>query len=376
MKDYYEILGIERNATEKDIKSAFYKLAHKYHPDKGGDEKKFKEINEAYQVLSDKEKRTQYDQFGRVFEGGGPGGAGTQGGPGFDFRGFDFGQGFGQGPGSGSGFGFEFGDLGEVFEEIFGGGGGFGARQKRDFKRGKDIQVDIEIPLEKILTEQEKEIVLDKYIVCSRCGGKGAEPGSKANECFSCRGTGQVQQMKRTFFGTVTQSVICPECNGQGFRPEKLCNVCRGEGRIKEREKIKMTIPAGVDTNQVLKVKGNGEAGKRGGVAGDLYLRLVVKEHSLFQRKGDDLYSDVSISFPQAALGDEIEIPTLEGKKILLKVPEGTESGKVFRISKKGIPHFGGFGRGDLYVELIIKTPKRLSRKQKELLEKLKEEGI
>jgi len=370
MKDYYEILGVERNATEKDIKSAFYKLAHKYHPDKGGDEKKFKEINEAYQVLSDKEKRAQYDQFGRVFEGAG---AGPQGGPGFE--GFDF-RNFGFGQDSGSSFNFEFGDLGEVFEEIFGGGAGFRARQRRDFKRGKDIQIDIEVPLEEILTEKEKEIVLDKYVVCSRCSGKGAEPGSKVNECFSCRGTGQVQQMKRTFFGTITQSVICPECKGQGFRPEKLCNVCRGEGRIKEREKIKITIPVGVDTNQVIKVKGKGEAGKRGGIAGDLYLRLVVKEHPLFQRKGDDLYSNVSISFSQAALGGEIEVLTPEGKKILLKVPEGTESGKVFRISKKGVPHFGGYGRGNLYIELKIKTPKKLSRKQKELLEKLKEEGI
>lgn len=369
MKDYYKILGVERNATEKDIKTAFYKLAHKYHPDKGGDEKKFKEINEAYQILSNKEKRAQYDQFGRVFEGAG---AGPQGGPGFE--GFDF-RNFGFGQGSAAGFNFE--GLGDIFEEIFGGGAGFGgARQRRDFRRGKDIQVDIEIPLEETLNNQEKEIVLNKHAVCSRCNGKGAEPGSSVKECFSCRGTGQVQQMKRTFFGTITQTVICPECNGQGSKPKKPCNVCRGEGRIKEKETIKISIPAGVDSNQVLKVKGKGEAGKRGGPSGDLYLRIFVKEHSIFERKGDDLYSNVDISFPQAALGDEIEIPTLEGKKILLKVPEGTESGKVFKISNKGIPHFGGYGRGNLYIELNIRTPKKLSKKQKELLERLKEEGI
>jgi len=368
MKDYYKILGVEKNATDKEIKNAFYKLAHKHHPDKGGDEKKFKEINEAYHILSDKQKRAQYDQFGRVFEGAG---AGPQGGPGFE--GFDF-RNFGFGQGSASGFDFE--GLGDIFEEIFGGRAGFGSRQKRDFRRGKDIQVDIEIPLEETLNSQEKEITLNKHIICSRCSGKGAEPGSAVKECFSCRGIGQVQQMKRTFFGTITQTVICPECNGQGSKPEKPCNVCHGEGRIKEKETMKINIPAGVDSNQVLKIKGKGEAGKRGGISGDLYIRIFVKEHPIFERKGDDLYSSISISFPQAALGDEIEIPTLGEKKILLKVPEGTESGKVFKISGKGITHFGGIGRGHLYIELAIRTPKRLSKKQKELLEKLKEEGI
>ena len=359
MKDYYKILGVSRKATPEEIKKAFRVLAHKYHPDKGGDEKKFKEVNEAYQVLSNKEKRAQYDQLGRVFEGG------QSGGPGFDFRQWqDLG---------GQGFGFEFGDLGEVFEEIF---GGRRARSQKDLRRGRDLQIDVLLSLEETLADQEKEIVLDKFIVCSRCSGSGGEPGTKVKECFSCRGTGQVQQMQKTFFGTITRSVVCPECGGEGSQPEKPCNVCKGEGRIKEKEKIKITIPAGVDTNQVLKVKGKGEAGKKGGAAGDLYLRILVKDHSLFDRKGDDLYITVPVSFSQAALGDEIEVSTLEGKKILLNVPAGTESGKVFRISKKGIPHFGGFGRGNLFVELIVKTPQRLSRKQKELLEKLKEEGI
>ncbi len=359
-KDYYQILGISRNASPDEIKKAYRKLAHKHHPDKGGDEKKFKEIAEAYQILSDKEKRAQYDRFGRVFEGF-PGG-----GPGFE-PGFDFG--FGRGK-----FGeeFEF-DLGEMMEEIF----GFGQPQKRkDLKRGKDIEVEIEIPLEDALKGKEKEITLVKMTSCSRCQGSGAEPGTKITECFSCRGTGEVQQIKKTLFGSFTRYIICPECRGEGYRPEKPCNVCKGEGRVRGTEDIKIFIPVGVDTNQVIKVERKGEAGRRGGRSGDLYARIFVKSHPIFKRKGDDLYLKTLISFSQAALGDEVEITTLEDKKALLKVPPGTESGKILRISDKGIPHFSGYGKGDMYVELVVKTPKRLTKKQKELLEELKKEGI
>ncbi len=363
MKDYYQILGVPKNASSEEIKKAYYKLAHKYHPDKGGDEKRFKEINEAYQVLSDKEKRAQYDRFGRVFEGA----AGFE--PGFDFQWFwgrpdvDFGDVFST----------DFEDLGEMIDEIF----GFGTpRRKKDWKRGKDIEIDLEISLEDTLRGVEKELILYKYISCSRCQGRGAEPGSKIIECFSCRGTGQVQQIKKTFFGSFTRFAVCPECRGEGYRPEKPCNVCQGEGRIKGEENIKIFIPAGVDKNQIIKVEGRGDAGRKGGKDGDLYVRLLVKKHPLFERKGDDLYISMPISLSQAALGGEIEVPTLEGKKILLNLPAGIESGKILRISGKGIPHFSGYGRGNLYVELIIKTPKKLTKKQKELLEKLKEEGI
>jgi len=358
-KDYYQILGISRDASQDEIKKAYRKLAHKYHPDKGGDEKKFKEINEAYQILSDKEKRSQYDRFGRVFEGA----------PGFDFQ-WAWGR-----PGEEFDeiFGGDFEDLGEMVEEMF----GFGApRRRKDLKRGKDIEIDLEIPLEDTLKGKEKEITLAKMISCSRCQGSGAEPGTPINECFSCRGTGQVQQIKKTFFGSFTRYTTCPECRGEGYRPEKPCNVCRGEGRIRGEEDIKIFVPAGVDTNQVIKVEERGEAGRRGGKSGDLYVRIFVKKHPIFKRKGDDLYISVPISFPQAALGDEIEISTLEGAKLLLKVSSGTESGKILRISGKGIPHFSGYGRGDMYVELTVKTPKKLSKKQKELLEKLKAEGI
>ena len=372
MKDFYQILGVARDASLDEIRKAYHKLAHQHHPDKGGDEKKFKEINEAYQTLSDKEKRSQYDRFGRAFEGGF--GAGPS---------WDFGFSAPGGPASGWDFesmrerfggGFDFEDIGEMFEEMF----GFGARpgRKRDLKKGKDIEIDIEIPLEAVLKSQEKEISLYKMVSCSRCQGKGAEPGTPINECFSCRGTGQVQQIKKTIFGSMTRVTVCPECGGEGLRPEKPCNVCQGEGRVKGEDKIKVFIPAGVDTNQVIKIEGKGEAGRKAGRNGDLYIRIFIKKHPVFRRKGDDLFSVVQISFSQAVLGDEIEISTLEGKNILLKVPAGTESGKVLRISDKGIPHFSGYGRGNMYVELVVKTPKRLTKKQKELLEQLRKEDL
>jgi len=359
--DYYQVLGIQKNASEDEIKKAFHKLAHKYHPDKGGDEKKFKEINEAYQVLSNKEKRSQYDQFGRVFEGGAPGGN----------QGFDFSWAWGN---RNQNQEFDLGDLGDVFEDFF----GFNGKRttRKDSKKGRDIQVDIEISLEQTLKETIERINLAKTVVCHRCHGNGAEPGTNIKECFSCRGTGQVQQVKKTFLGSYTTITVCPACKGEGTIPEKPCNVCRGEGKIKGQETIDISIPAGIDTNQVIKIEGKGEAGRKGGKPGNLYVRIFVKKNNMFERRGDDLYTSAQISFSQASLGDEIEIPTLEGKNILLNIPAGTESEKVFKISGKGIPHFGGHGRGNLYIELKIKTPKKLSRKQRELLEQLKKEGL
>jgi len=353
MKDYYQILGVPRNASSEEIKKAYYKLAHKYHPDKReGDEKKFKEINEAYQILSDVEKRAQYDRFGRVFEGA----------PSFEWPFWDFERGLD--------WDLEF-DFGKMFEDFF--TPGFG---KRDLRRGKDISIDIEIPLEVTLKGLEKKILLNKFVLCSRCQGIGAEPSTEIEECFSCRGSGQVQQIKKTFFGSITRFVTCPECKGEGQRPKISCNVCKGEGRIREQEEIKIRIPAGVDSNQVLKFEGRGNVGRRGGKSGDLFVRVLVKPHKIFKRKGDDLYVEKTISLSQAVLGDEIEVDTLEGKTILLKIPAGTESGKIFKISGKGIPHFSGWGRGNFYVEIEIGIPKRLTKKQKELLERLKKEGI
>lgn len=361
--DYYEILGVTKSASQDEIKKAFHKLAHKYHPDKGGDEKKFKEINEAYQVLSDTQKRQQYDQFGRVFENGQPGG---------DASGFNWAWG-NRPQGGGEEFEFDFNNVGDIFEEFFG-----GARRqtKKDARKGKDIQVDIEIELERTLKETPEKINLYKQSTCHRCSGTGAEAGTKIKECVMCRGAGQVQQVKKTFLGSYTVMATCPDCKGEGTIPEKPCNVCKGEGRTKADETIEVTIPAGIDTNQVIRVDGKGEAGKRGAKSGNLFIRIFVKKHSVFERRGDDLFTESSINFSQAVLGDEVELKTLEGTNILLQVPQGTESGKVLRISGKGIPHFGGYGRGNLYVELKIKTPKKLTKEQRKALDEMRKIGL
>jgi len=365
-KDYYKILGVEKSASADDIKKAYRNLAHKYHPDKGGDAEKFKEINEAYQVLSDAQKRSQYDQFGAAFDGRGAGFGGF-GGQNMGQDGWFWGR-------PGADFDVQFEDLGSMMEEMF----GFGqpAKKRRDPKKGKDIRLDVEVNLEEAFTGVDKEFVVSMNRACPRCDGSGAEPGTKINECFSCRGTGQVQQIKKTFLGSFTKYVICPECAGEGYRPEKPCNVCKGDGRVKKDETVRVTIPSGVDNNQVIRLEHKGEAGRRQGKPGDLYVRIFVKAHPVFDRKGDDLYMAENITMAQAALGGELEVPTIEGKNILLKIPQGTESGKVFRVSGKGITRFSGFGRGNMYVQVNVDIPKKLTKKQKELLEKLREEGL
>jgi molecular chaperone DnaJ len=359
-KDYYKILGVEKGASSEDIKKAYYKLAHQYHPDKkGGDEAKFKEVNEAYQTLSDKDKRAQYDRFGTTFTGGQQQGGFNQNINWEDIMGNMGG----------------FGGIEDIFE-MFGEGFGTSRKKPKDARKGKNLEVLLELDLESILHNQEKEIFITKNVKCSRCEGTGAEPGTNVKECFTCRGAGRVQQIRRTIFGTISQQVICPECHGEGVKPEKPCNVCRGEGRVRKEEKIKVNIPAGVDNNQIIKVKGKGEAGKRGGEDGDLYARIAIKQHKIFERSGDDIYLKQNITFSQATLGDKIKIPTLEKENIMVKVPNGTESGKILKVSKKGVPHFSGIGRGNLYIQLMIETPERLTRRQKELLEELKKEGL
>lgn len=362
-KDYYKILGVQKEATADEIKKAYRALAHKYHPDKGGSAEKFKEVNEAYQVLSDKQKRQQYDQFGNAFDGKGFSGfGGAQAGQ----DGWFWGR-------PGAEFDVQFEDLGDIMQEMF----GFGQpRRRRDGKRGKDIRVDAEITLEEAFTGAQKEFNISKNVACPRCSGSGAEPGTKIKECFSCRGTGQVQQIKKTFLGSFTKYTVCPECRGEGYRPEKPCNVCQGEGRVKTEETIKVDIPAGVDNNQVIKLEQRGEAGRKGGPAGDFYVRVFLKAHPVFERKGDDLYILREIPLSLAALGGEVGAPTIEGKDILLKIPSGTESGKIFRVSGKGITRFNGFGRGNMYVQIEIAVPKKLSKKQKEILEHLRKEGL
>lgn len=362
MKDYYKILGVSKNASTEEIKKAYYELAHKYHPDKGGDAERFKEIGEAYHVLSDRDKRAQYDKYGRV---AGEGGASS-----------------GQGAGEGD-FGFTWAwgrpgadfdiDLEDLMEDMFGMGG---RRRQRGPQRGNDIEVALEISLEDVLKGKDETISISKHVACSRCTGSGAEPGSKVKECFSCRGTGEVQQIKQTFLGSFTRYTICPECKGEGKIPENPCNVCKGEGRTQSKENIEVFIPAGVDSNQVLKFEGKGEAGKKGTAAGNLYVRILVKPHSVFQRKGDDLFLPLEIPFSKAALGGEVSIPTLEGKAVSLKVPAGIESGKILKVTGKGLPHFAGFGRGNMFVRVSVKTPQKLAPRQKKLLEELRQEGL
>jgi molecular chaperone DnaJ len=364
-KNYYEILGVEKGAGEEEIKKAYRKLAHKYHPDKqGGDEAKFKEINEAYQILSDQQKRAQYDQFGSSFEQAGAGG----GFGGFDFSGF---QGF---SGNQGGFNFE-GDLGDIFGDIFGGGRSSGVKQQR----GQDVAVDVEISLEEALTGVEKDIRLYTFAGCDRCAGSGAEPGTKVATCPVCGGSGFVQKQRRTLLGVFAQNELCIECHGLGEKPEKNCSRCGGQGRVKEEKTVKVKIPAGIASGQTMQVNGQGEAAVRPGSGkthpGDLYVTIHTKRHPLFERQGDDLYYKLEINFSLAALGGNIDVPTLKAK-IKQKLHSGIQSGEVIKIKSGGFPHLQGRGEGDMYIIVQVKTPEKLSRRQKSILEELQKEGL
>ena len=355
-KDFYNILGVSKGASDDEIKKAYRKLAHKYHPDKsGGDESKFKEINEAYQVLSDKSKRSQYDQFGQTFEGAGPGGGAGFGG--FDFSGFQ--QGFG-------GQGFDFGEgFGDIFSDIFGG------RQTRDRRQpGRDIQVDVEISFEEMVRGAKRDINLYRMVQCDVCHGNGGEPGAKEETCSTCKGSGKVQQTVRSVFGSFAQVSTCPTCSGSGKTYSKKCHKCSGEGRVKEEQKISVDIPAGISSGQTISVRGQGEAGEKGAQSGDLYVNVYVKPHSKFKRDNDNITSSEHISFSQAALGDKISVETIEGD-VTMKVPQGTQSGELFRIKEKGVPSLRGSSRGDHLVKILVDVPKKLSREQKKLIEEL-----
>lgn len=361
--NYYEILGVSKGATDDEIKKAYRKLAHKYHPDKaGGDEAKFKEINEAYQVLSDKAKRSQYDQFGRTFEGAG--GASGQGFGGFDFSGF-------QGFGGNQGFDFDFGggDFSDIFSDIFGGGGRSAKR------RGRDIQVDTEIDFFEIAKGTERTFSLYKTTSCDKCEGTGGEPGAKRKTCPTCQGKGRIQKTSRSFFGSFTQVVECSECRGEGQVFENKCRQCGGDGRFKKEEKIEIKIPAGISDGQTISVRGAGEAGEKGAPSGDLYVTVRIKPHSKFKREGNDILSEERIPFSLATLGGKTEIETLWGK-LILKIPSGTQSGEVFRIKGKGAPDISGRGEGNHLVRIFVSTPKNLSRRQKDLVEELQKEGL
>ena len=347
-KDYYDVLGVERGADEKAIKRAYKKLAMQYHPDRTkGDkakEEKFKEIQEAYEILGDKEKRAAYDQYGHAaFEQGGMGGSG-------------FGGGF-----SGADFGDIFGDM---FGDIFGGGG----RGRQRVVRGEDLRYDIQITLEEAVKGTTKDIQINTLAHCDSCDGSGAEKGSKVETCPSCHGSGRVRRQQGFF---VTEA-ICPTCHGSGKKIEKPCKSCHGEGRVHKKKNLSVKIPAGVDTGNQLRLSGEGAAGENGAPAGDLYVVIHVKEHHIFERDGNNLYCEVPISFSMAALGGEIEVPTLDGK-VKLKIPAETQTGKLFCMRGKGVSSTRSGYAGDLICRVVIETPVNLNKEQKELLEKLEE---
>lgn len=347
-KDYYHILGVDKKASAEDLKKAFRALAHKHHPDKpGGNVEKFKEINEAYQALGDAEKRAKYDQFGSAaFDGSGGGGPNPfGGGGGFDFSGFQ-------------GGGFE--DLGDIFGGMFGGG-----RQRQ--QRGNDIQVDVDLSFKDAVFGVDRPVSLTKPSTCVRCGGVGGEPGSKMKSCHDCGGKGIKNVTQRTILGNVQTRVSCPSCDGEGEIPEKPCTECQGSGVARRKVSLTVTIPAGTDDGVVYRVRGEGEA-MRGGQAGDLLVRVHVEPDPRFEREGSTVYSSAKIGFTQAALGDDIDVETLDGT-VELKIPAGTQGGAQFRLRGKGVPSRSG--RGDQVVTVEVVTPTKLSREQRELLEKL-----
>ncbi|MCC5833579.1 MAG: molecular chaperone DnaJ [Opitutales bacterium] len=355
--DYYELLGVSKNASPEEIKKAYRKKAVQFHPDKHkgdkGMEAKFKEVSEAYEVLKDPEKKAAYDRYGHAaFQQGGMGGGGRSGGGGFHDP-FDiFREVFGGGGGGG-------------FEDFFGGGGRSSAGGSQ---AGSDLRYDLEISLTEAFKGTEKEISYRTSVSCDHCSGNGAEPGSKVVTCSTCGGAGRVIQ-SRGFF-QVQQT--CPTCGGAGRIPEKKCSKCGGDGRVMQTKKVKLKIPAGIDTGQKLRSANNGEAGVMGGPAGDLYVVLHVREHDLFERRGSDLYCDIPIKFTLAALGGTIDVPTLSNESglVSLKIPAGTQDGTVFKLRDRGMPILRGGGKGNQYVRVHIEVPKKLNSEQRELLEK------
>lgn len=361
-KDYYKILGVDKSASNDEIKKAFRKLAHKYHPDKqGGDEAKFKEVNEAYQVVGNEEKRKKFDQYGSDFDqqGGFGGGAGWE-----DFMRATRGQGGAQGAN------FDFGDidLGDIFGGMFGGGG----RRQRT-RRGNDIQVDIQLEFKEAVFGTEKEIRLTKNNDCVVCSGSGNEPGSAMKKCGQCNGQGQVKQMQQTILGAMQTVATCPACQGRGETSEKKCKHCSGHGQMRSESKYNVKIPAGIDDGRGIKLTGKGESAGAGGQSGDLYVVVHIKDDKEFERRDDDIYTDLHISYVQAVLGDKVEINTLDGKKTLT-IPEGTQSHQQIRLKNLGVPSLQGSGRGSHFVRVIVDVPKKISRKARKMLEDLKPE--
>ncbi len=347
-RDYYEVLGVQKGASEDDLKKAYRRLARKYHPDLNKDNpeaaEQFKEVNEAYEVLSDKDKRAKYDQFG--FAGVDPsyGGAG----------GFD-------------GSFADFGDLGDIFGSFFGGFGSGRSSRRNAPQRGESIHRNIILSFEEAAFGCEKELSIERIESCDECGGTGAAPGTSAETCANCRGTGTVTQTQRTPLGMFQTQAACPNCRGTGKIIKKPCSKCGGAGRVRKTRKFKVNIPAGIDEGQSIQQRGQGSAGVNGGPAGDLIVTVSIRPHPIFTRKGQDVLIDIPISFAQAALGDTLQVPTVDGR-VEYKIPEGTQTGTMFRMKGKGIQNVNGRGRGDQFVRVNIEVPKHLSDKQKKLL--------
>ncbi len=350
-RDYYEVLGVDRNASPEEIKKAFRKLARKYHPDMNKEdpsaEQKFKEINEAYEVLSDPEKRRRYDQFGHAED------AGTSAGPGG--AGWDFGG---------------FGSFDTIFDMFFGGGFGGSRAPRTGPERGADLRYDLEISLEDAAFGVEREIDVSRLEQCHDCGGSGARPGTSPVTCPVCGGRGQTQTIRTSPFGRFTSITTCARCQGEGRVIESPCQSCQGRGRVRRHRKIKVKIPVGVDSGMRVRVAGEGDAGVRGGPPGDLYVFIEVRPHEVFEREGNDIRCEVPISIWQASLGADIEVPTLDGRASL-HIPEGTQTGTSFRLRGKGIPDVRWHERGDQHVRVRVVTPTRLTEREKELLREL-----
>jgi molecular chaperone DnaJ len=352
-KDYYNILGVDKKASKEEIKKAFHKMAHKYHPDKsGGDEAKFKEVNEAYQTLSDDQKRAGYDQFGSE----GPQMGGGQGFGGFDFSGFN----------QGGGDAFEF-DLGDMFGGMFGGG-----RQTRK-PRGNDLQTSMTIDFKDSIFGVEKELKVTKPSTCNTCKGDGATPGTKLETCSTCNGNGVVRNVQRTILGSIATNQTCSKCNGVGKIPKDPCKTCRGSGVVRDTRTIKISVPAGIQNGETLRLSGMGEA-ITGGASGDLYVHITVTPHKSVLRKGSDLYTNLDIKLTDALLGAQYSVETLDGA-MPISVPAGTKIGSTVVIKDKGVP-LSKNKRGNFVVQLNIKLPEKLSKETKEIIEQLKKQGI
>jgi len=352
--DYYETLGVHKNASKEEIKKAYHNLAHKYHPDKTkGDDKKFKEINEAYQVLSDDKKRAEYDAYGKVFGGE------SQGFNGWDF---DFGGFSAQG---GPAWGW---DINDIFENFFG-----GQTKRTQTRKGRDISVDLELSFEEAVFGGEKRVLISKTSLCEKCRGSGAESPKDLQQCPVCHGSGRIHETRRSFFGSFTNLRECNKCFGRGSVPSKKCPNCRGQGVMMKTEEIIVRIPAGIQNNEMIKLTGLGEA-VANGAPGDLYVKVYVAKHPLFRREGDNLTMDLDIKVSEALLASEREIRTLDGI-IKLKIPAGIDSGEILRVKGKGVARRNG-GRGDLMIKIFVRTPRKISSTAKKLIEELKKEGL